>query len=90
MVRYWERHVSKTGLACPLVRARSLQVLQLLRKEPPALKGNERGLTKGEVHMSDEDLEVLITLDDPWYGPDEDTFHHLQPDTDWPGQPSRW
>ena len=28
--------------------------------------------------MSDEDLEVLITLDDPWYGPDEDTFHHLQ------------
>ena len=30
--------------------------------------------------MSDEDLEVLITLDDPWYGPDEDTFHHLQPD----------
>ena len=35
--------------------------------------------------MSDEDLEVLITLDDPWYGPDEDTFHHLQPDTDWPG-----
>jgi hypothetical protein len=25
--------------------------------------------------MSDEDLEVLITLDDPWYGPDEDTFH---------------
>jgi hypothetical protein len=37
---------------------------------------------KGEVHMSDEDLEVLLTLDDPWYGPDEDTFHHLQPDTD--------
>lgn len=26
--------------------------------------------------MSDEDLEVLITLDDPWYGPDEDIFHH--------------
>ena len=25
--------------------------------------------------MSDEDLEVLITLDDPWYGPDEDIFH---------------
>ncbi len=35
--------------------------------------------------MSDEDLEVLITLDDPQYGPDEDTFH-LQPDTDWPGE----
>jgi len=33
--------------------------------------------------MSDEELEVLVTLDDPWYGPDEDTFH-LQPDTDWP------
>jgi hypothetical protein len=25
--------------------------------------------------MSDEDLEVLITLDDPWYGPDDDIFH---------------
>ena len=37
-----------------------------------------------EVHMSDEELEVLITLDDPWYGPDEDTFHHLQPNPDWP------
>lgn len=34
--------------------------------------------------MSDEHLEVLITLDDPPYGPDEDIFHHLQPDTDWP------
>lgn len=34
--------------------------------------------------MSDEDLEVLVTLDYPWYGPDEDTFHHLQPDTEWP------
>jgi hypothetical protein len=30
--------------------------------------------------MSDEELEVLVTLDDPWYGPDEDSFHHLQPD----------
>jgi hypothetical protein len=32
-----------------------------------------------EVHMSDEDLEVLITLDDP--GEDdlgEDTFHNPQ------------
>jgi hypothetical protein len=37
--------------------------------------------------MSDEELEVLITLDDPWYGPDEDTFHHLQPGTDGPSQP---
>ena len=34
--------------------------------------------------MSDEDLEVLITLDDTWYGPDEDSFHHLQSDTDKP------
>ena len=34
-----------------------------------------------EVQMSEEDLEVLITLDDP--GEDtleEDTFHNLQPD----------
>lgn len=34
--------------------------------------------------MSEEELEVLVTLDDPWYGPDEDRFHHLQPDTEWP------
>jgi len=25
--------------------------------------------------MSDADLELLLTLDYPWYGPDEDTFH---------------
>ena len=36
--------------------------------------------------MSDEDLELLITLDYPWYAPDEDTFNH-QPVTNWPGQP---
>ncbi len=36
-----------------------------------------------EPDMSDEELEVLVTIDDPWYGPDEDTFH-LQPDADWP------
>lgn len=28
--------------------------------------------------MSEEDLEVLITLDDPGDGPEEDTFNHLQ------------
>lgn len=27
--------------------------------------------------MSDEDLELLITLDDPEGPPEEDTFHHL-------------
>ena len=26
--------------------------------------------------MSDEDLELLKTLDDPSYGPEEDAFHH--------------
>ncbi len=46
----------------------------LLRKSSQSLK---------EPDMSDEELEVLVTIDDPWYGPDEDTFH-LQPDTDWP------
>jgi hypothetical protein len=30
-----------------------------------------------EVHMSEEDLELLITLDEPWDG-HEDTFNHLQ------------
>lgn len=34
--------------------------------------------------MRDEDLEVLVTLDDPSYGPDEDIFNHLQPITEWP------
>jgi hypothetical protein len=30
--------------------------------------------------MSDEELEVMVTLDDPWYGPDEDIFHEHQED----------
>ena len=29
-----------------------------------------------EFHMSEEDLELLITLDDPEGAPEEDTFHH--------------
>jgi hypothetical protein len=39
--------------------------------------------------MSEEDLEVLITLDEPWDG-HEDTFNHLQTkntDASEPGQP---
>ncbi|HYK20740.1 MAG TPA: hypothetical protein VEV42_08400 [Pyrinomonadaceae bacterium] len=27
--------------------------------------------------MSEEDLELLITLDDPEGAPEEDTFHHV-------------
>ena len=41
--------------------------------------------------MSDEDLELLITLDYPWYAPDEDGFHHPQFEsavTYWPGHSS--
>lgn len=30
--------------------------------------------------MSDEELEVMVTLDDPWYGPDDDIFHEHQED----------
>jgi hypothetical protein len=44
-----------------------------------------------EVHMSEEDLEVLITLDDPEDPEKEDTFH-LQADNSvahWPGQPQQ-
>lgn len=37
--------------------------------------------------MNDEDLEVLITIDDPSYGPDEDTFHHLEALTHPPDHP---
>jgi hypothetical protein len=46
-----------------------------------------------EVNMSEEDLELLITLDDP--GEDalgEDTFHHLPADdtiAHWPVQPQK-
>ena len=39
--------------------------------------------------MSEEDLEVLITLDDPVEDDEVDNFHHLQAeesDTPWPGQ----
>jgi hypothetical protein len=39
--------------------------------------------------MSEEDLEVLITLDDPVEDDEEDNFHHLQAeeyDGSWPGQ----
>ena len=25
--------------------------------------------------MSEEELEILITLDYPWYAPDDDVFH---------------
>lgn len=28
--------------------------------------------------MSEQDLELLITLDDPEGAPEEDIFHHLQ------------
>jgi uncharacterized protein YneR len=49
----------------------------LLLKSSQALNQPESG--EG-VQMSDEDLEVLITLDDPWYGPDEDLFHQHQED----------
>jgi len=31
-----------------------------------------------EVHMNEEDLELLITLDDPGEAQEEDTFNHLQ------------
>ncbi len=30
--------------------------------------------------MSDEQLELLITLDYPWYAPEEDIFHDGEPD----------
>jgi hypothetical protein len=42
-----------------------------------------------EVHMSEEDLELLITLDEPSDG-HEDTFNHLQAENTVayrPGQP---
>jgi hypothetical protein len=40
--------------------------------------------------MREEDLDVLITLDYPWYAQDQEAFHHPRPEdagTYWPGQP---
>ena len=40
--------------------------------------------------MSEEDLELLITLDDPEGAPEEDTFHYLSIENTveyWPGKP---
>jgi hypothetical protein len=39
--------------------------------------------------MSEEDLELLITLDDPGNAPEEDTFHHQAENNleFWLGQP---
>jgi len=41
--------------------------------------------------MSEEELELLITLDDPEDGPEEDTFHLQAKNTleHWPGQESQ-
>ena len=30
------------------------------------------------IHLSEEDLQLLTTLDDPGEGQEEDTFNHLQ------------
>ena len=39
--------------------------------------------------MTEEDLQLLITLDDPWDVQEEDTFNYLQAEhiVAWPGQP---
>ena len=40
--------------------------------------------------MSEEDLELLITLDDPEGAPEEDTFNHLSAENNveyWLGKP---
>jgi hypothetical protein len=45
-----------------------------------------------ELHMSEEDLELLITLDDPEDPEKEDTFHHLEAENTvahWPDQPQQ-
>jgi hypothetical protein len=47
-------------------------------------------LQQKEVHMSEEDLELLITLDDPEDLEKEDAFHDLKADNTVaprPGQP---
>ena len=58
------------------------------------LSGLTNPLEQKEIHMrhlSEEDLQLLITLDDPWDAQEEDTFNHLQAENivAWPGQPFR-
>jgi hypothetical protein len=57
---------------------------------------NVIGLTKPleqeEIHMrhlSEEDLQLLITLDDPWDAQEKDTFNLLRAENivAWPGKP---
>ena len=38
------------------------------------------GTEKRRWTMSEEDLELLITLDDPVEAPEEDAFDHLHPE----------
>jgi uncharacterized protein YifE (UPF0438 family) len=39
--------------------------------------------------MSEEDLQLLVTLDDPWDAQEDDNFNHLQAENivAWPGEP---
>ncbi len=39
--------------------------------------------------MTEQDLQLLITLDDPWDAQEEDTFNYLQAEhiVAWPGEP---
>ena len=51
-----------------------------------------RGIAAEGGHMSEEDLELLITLDDPEDLEKEDTFHDLKADNTVgprPGQPQQ-
>jgi hypothetical protein len=38
-----------------------------------------------EVHMSEEDLQLLITLDDPWNAQECDTFYNQEAE-EWKGK----
>jgi hypothetical protein len=40
-------------------------------------ENTKMGIEKRRCTMSEEDLELLITLDDPVEAPEDDTFHHL-------------
>jgi hypothetical protein len=53
-----------------------------------APSGNEYGYSQ-EFHMSEEDLQLLITLDDPWNARECDTFYNRQAEKTvayWPGR----
>ena len=75
MAPVWARRASRTGSANLQL---SLRLQQQLQKDRQHLNDKRNNETSRRFTMSEEELQVLITLDDPEFGPEEDTFNHQQ------------